>query len=137
MSSGGVRVSDIPRRPAGSSPDRPGAVVPAATAKSARQRPLPLALTRLVGRDRQVEQVVQLAERHRLVTLTGMGGVGKTRLAIAVAERVRSGGRPVVCIDLSSLPTEPGQGAAVDVAAAVAAVAAETANRTGRRRNPW
>jgi predicted ATPase/DNA-binding SARP family transcriptional activator len=44
-------------------------------------------LTRLVGRDDQVAQVEALTSENRLVTLTGPGGVGKTRLAAEVAGR--------------------------------------------------
>ncbi len=49
--------------------------------------PLPLAPTPLFGRDRETELLCQLvaAGRRRLVTLTGPGGVGKTRLALRVA----------------------------------------------------
>jgi predicted ATPase/class 3 adenylate cyclase len=39
----------------------------------------------LVGRDSAVVELVELVRGHRLVTLTGVGGVGKTRLAIRVA----------------------------------------------------
>lgn len=50
---------------------------------------LPTYLTRLVGRDSELEQIASRLEPHevRLVTLTGPGGIGKTRLAVAVAER--------------------------------------------------
>jgi predicted ATPase len=45
-------------------------------------------LTSFVGRDETVRQVAGLLEEYRLVTVTGPGGVGKTRLAGAVARRV-------------------------------------------------
>src|SRR6187455_2454460 len=53
---------------------------------------LPLALTSFVGREREVAEVEQLLAASRLVTLTGVGGAGKTRLALAVAERVGAAG---------------------------------------------
>jgi predicted ATPase/DNA-binding SARP family transcriptional activator len=37
-----------------------------------------------IGRERETEEVLRLLRAHRLVTLTGPGGVGKTRLALAV-----------------------------------------------------
>lgn len=45
---------------------------------------LPSDRTPLLGRDAAVESVGELLDRHRLVTLTGMGGAGKTRLAVAI-----------------------------------------------------
>ena len=52
---------------------------------------LPRPLTSLVGRDAEVAVIVNrlTGDAQRLITLTGPGGVGKTRLAIAVAEAVR------------------------------------------------
>ena len=55
------------------------------------QDSLPVDATSLIGRGREVEEVASLIElpEVRLVTLTGPGGVGKTRLAVAVGERLR------------------------------------------------
>ncbi|MEU4062609.1 BTAD domain-containing putative transcriptional regulator [Streptomyces wedmorensis] len=64
---------------------------PYASAPSAigsRRRNLPVPATALVGREEDVERAGRLLAAERLVTLTGPGGVGKTRLALAVAERV-------------------------------------------------
>ncbi len=49
---------------------------------------LPHPLSRLVGREQQIRAVHDCLVSARLVTLTGAGGVGKTRLAIAAAEQV-------------------------------------------------
>jgi predicted ATPase/DNA-binding SARP family transcriptional activator len=49
------------------------------------QRPLPAELTALVGRASDVAGIVAGLSAHRLVTLVGPGGVGKTRLALRVA----------------------------------------------------
>jgi len=46
---------------------------------------LPVQLTSFVGRQAELAQVQQLLAENRVVTLTGAGGVGKTRLAIQVA----------------------------------------------------
>ena len=54
---------------------------------------LPATLTPFVGRGRELAEVVALLERTRLLTLTGLGGAGKTRLALAAA--VRSAERQV------------------------------------------
>lgn len=48
---------------------------------------LPTRLTPLVGRSKEIDAIRGLLEDNRLVTLTGAGGSGKTRLAIEVAER--------------------------------------------------
>src|SRR5690349_16513924 len=52
---------------------------------------LPLDLSSFVGRAREVREVKRLLAGSRLVTLTGTGGVGKTRLATHVAAEVRRG----------------------------------------------
>ena len=46
---------------------------------------LPMQTTSFVGRHVEVDELVGLVRTHRLVTLTGVGGVGKTRLAVQVA----------------------------------------------------
>lgn len=49
---------------------------------------IPTALTDFVGRDQEIETGRRILEEHRLLTLTGPGGTGKTRLAIEIARRV-------------------------------------------------
>jgi predicted ATPase/DNA-binding SARP family transcriptional activator len=46
---------------------------------------LPIALTSFIGRDRELREVARLLDRSRLLTLTGAGGSGKTRLALEAA----------------------------------------------------
>lgn len=53
--------------------------------RSAGRGNLPVQLDSLIGREREAEQVGRLLTAHRLVTLIGPGGVGKTRLALRVA----------------------------------------------------
>jgi predicted ATPase len=48
----------------------------------------PAALTSFIGRDGPLREVAALLEQHRLVTVTGPGGAGKTRLAGQVARQV-------------------------------------------------
>jgi predicted ATPase/DNA-binding SARP family transcriptional activator len=68
------------------------------------QHTLPLQLTRLVGREREVTTLARLLEETRLLTLTGAGGSGKTRLALEVAAReVRKGTRGVLWVELAPL----------------------------------
>jgi predicted ATPase len=64
---------------------------PAPLAPRRRPRPLPAGTTSLVGREQAIDEVTGLAEDPgvRLVTLTGPGGIGKTRLAVAAGERLR------------------------------------------------
>ncbi|HEY2538117.1 MAG TPA: winged helix-turn-helix domain-containing protein [Stellaceae bacterium] len=49
---------------------------------------LPQPVSELIGRDAEVAEVVSLIGAHRLVTLTGAGGIGKTRLALAAARQI-------------------------------------------------
>ena len=64
--------------------------MPDAAAGSAHD--LPRALTTFIGRRREIGLVRKGLARHRLVTLTGLGGVGKTRLALQIARDFRSMG---------------------------------------------
>ena len=52
------------------------------------RRRLPATVSTLVGRERDTARVADLLADRRLVTLTGAGGIGKTRLALAVAGAV-------------------------------------------------
>ena len=46
---------------------------------------LPIQLTSFIGREREIKEVKELLKQTRLLTLTGSGGCGKTRLALQVA----------------------------------------------------
>ncbi|HEX2235333.1 MAG TPA: adenylate/guanylate cyclase domain-containing protein [Actinomycetota bacterium] len=68
---------------------------------------LPAQLGRLIGRQREVAELVRLAGQERLITLTGAGGSGKTRLALHVAaELVGTFPDGVFWVPLASV-TEP------------------------------
>jgi predicted ATPase/DNA-binding XRE family transcriptional regulator len=68
---------------------------------------LPMYLTSFIGREQELADIAVLLQRTRLVTLTGPGGIGKTRLAIAAAaqraDRFRDG---VWFVDLAGV-TDP------------------------------
>ena len=65
---------------------------------------LPADVTRFIGRRQELSQVREALERYRLVTLRGVGGVGKTRLALHVAADVRrSFADGVWLVELSAL----------------------------------
>jgi predicted ATPase/DNA-binding XRE family transcriptional regulator len=49
---------------------------------------LPAPLTSFIGRDKELSDVIRLVTKYRLLTLTGSGGVGKTRLVIKVGEQL-------------------------------------------------
>lgn len=108
------------------SPERPDAPVPGGTSP-------PAQLTSFVGREAEIEQVGALLATARLVTLTGPGGAGKTRLAIEASR-----GRPgeVCFVDLAPL----GSGAHVPHTVLTALGVRETGLRptddTGRSPDP-
>jgi predicted ATPase len=83
----------------------------------AAKRSLPLLAGRVIGRSASIEAIAGDIERHRLVTITGSGGIGKTTVALqvgaTVAQRFEN---HVVFVDLSAV-SEDGM-----VASALAAV---------------
>jgi len=48
---------------------------------------LPASLTTFIGREKEQAEIINLTRKYRLITLTGPGGVGKTRLSIKVGEQ--------------------------------------------------
>jgi predicted ATPase/class 3 adenylate cyclase len=80
---------------------------PALRTQERRRDNLPLQLTRFVGRSREIKEVTDLLNRSRLVTITGAGGIGKSRLGLQVASRlVDSYEDGVWLVELGSL-TDP------------------------------
>jgi predicted ATPase/DNA-binding SARP family transcriptional activator len=77
------------------------APIPTRTAEW-RRNFVPAPLTALIGRDTEVRRIRGLLARSRLVTLTGPGGAGKTRLAIDISSREAVNGQ-VWYVDLSSI----------------------------------
>ncbi len=77
-------------------------------------RRLPAQLTSFVGRDDELARIASLLARARLVTLTGPGGTGKTRLALEAGSRAQG---EVCFVDLS--PLVDGAQVAREIAAAL------------------
>jgi predicted ATPase/DNA-binding XRE family transcriptional regulator len=65
---------------------------------------LPAFLTSFVGREYEIAQLVELLAQQRLLTITGSGGIGKTRVSLEVAKRVMDRFPDGVCfVDLAPL----------------------------------
>lgn len=79
----------------------PGLEIPAGSAISRHQ--LPVLADSFVGRDTEAAEVRKLLQGHRVVTLTGPGGCGKTRLAVEIAAQVAGGGREAYFVDAAPL----------------------------------
>jgi predicted ATPase/class 3 adenylate cyclase len=78
-------------------------VFPPLRSASLRVANAPPNLTSFVGRETELEDLVELLGAARLVTLTGPGGTGKTRLALAVAERAAAAFDNVVFVPLAAI----------------------------------
>jgi hypothetical protein len=97
---------------------------------------VPVPLTSLIGRSRELDGVGEVLRRTRLVTLTGPGGVGKTRLAVEVARR-QIGRRPdgVWLVDLTAGPDPAAEVArTLDVGGRSRTAPIESLRGEGRRR---
>jgi predicted ATPase/class 3 adenylate cyclase/DNA-binding CsgD family transcriptional regulator len=80
---------------------------PLRTLKNVAVQHLPVALTSFVGREAELAQVHEILTGNRLVTLTGAGGAGKTRLAIQIAGQLSGEfGDGVWYVDLAPI-TDP------------------------------
>jgi predicted ATPase len=79
------------------------------TGVPSKHSPLPVPLTRLIGRENELDAIQEKVISHRLVTLTGFGGVGKTRLALTTAHSLQDFFQAgVAWIDLAPL-SDPAQ----------------------------
>ncbi len=81
---------------------------------------LPAPVTSLVGRDSLVHEVLAMLDTHRLVTLIGTGGVGKTRMLGEIGSRLRDA-RPDRAVVMGELATATEE-SAIDVVAASLAI---------------
>src|SRR6202790_2306145 len=82
---------DLPRPERGVQlwhPDLVNEFPPLRTSKAVAAPNLPVQLSSFVGRDAELTQLRELLADNRVVTLTGAGGVGKTRLAIQIAAQM-------------------------------------------------
>ncbi len=94
---------------------------------------VPVALTSLVGREDQVAAVQRALGAHRLVTLAGPGGAGKTRLAAEAVHPLAAPERVVWWADLGAVPSSSGVEAAVAAATGTGVASAEDAPQELRR----
>jgi predicted ATPase/DNA-binding winged helix-turn-helix (wHTH) protein len=73
-------------------PASPGEPVGAVAAQPASILPptnIPESVSELIGREEELREILNLVAAHRLVTLTGAGGIGKTTVALALARELR------------------------------------------------
>jgi predicted ATPase/DNA-binding CsgD family transcriptional regulator len=104
----------------GSAAGRTGPDGSRVTARPPRHPGLPSPLTSFVGREDERAALAAAVQSHRLVTATGPGGVGKTRLAVTVADDLADEMPDgVVFVDLVGVADDAGVAAAVAEAAGV------------------
>jgi len=84
-------------------PDLHNEFPPLRTSAVGASRGLPAQLTSFVGREGQMADIRRLLSEHRLVTLTGAGGIGKTRLAVHVATYTAAEFSAAVYVDLAPI----------------------------------
>ena len=68
--------------------EEPSRASPSPTIAPAALHNLPFATTRMIGRDESAAMLVSQLSQQRLVTIVGPGGIGKTTVALAIAERM-------------------------------------------------
>jgi predicted ATPase/DNA-binding winged helix-turn-helix (wHTH) protein len=76
----------------------------ASTQESPPPSPMPIRLTRVIGRETAISEVASRLSRRRFTTVVGPGGIGKTTVALAVAEQQAALYEDGICfVDLASL----------------------------------
>ena len=97
--------------------DAPAIASPGTDAGPEHRSTLPESLTPLVGRDQELQELTQLFEDRRFLTLVGPGGVGKTWLALEVARAQSTVLRHGAClVELAPLGDPAGVRAAISFA---------------------
>ena len=81
---------------------------------------LPMPFTTFIARP-EVDEIAGLLERRRFVTITGAGGIGKTRTAVAAARRLARSGMDCCFVDLSAVGDENGVWLAIAAACEMSA----------------
>ena len=68
------------------------------------QHNLPFQLSKFIGREKELDEITNVIADHRLVTLIGTGGIGKTRLSLKVGEQLlKDHANGVWLVELASL----------------------------------
>jgi DNA-binding CsgD family transcriptional regulator len=111
----------VDSQPVSSSAETQSSLGPGLVSRDEHKHNLPLELSSFIGRDSELSKLAAILEKRRLVTLTGAGGVGKTRLALragaALLGRLRDG---VWLVDLSPVTDRSRLAEAISIALGVA-----------------